>query len=268
MSPKAKILIVDDNAGMRTSLAGVLEDAGYRVYMSPDGSHALSQLMGEQFNIVIIDIKLPDISGMKVLEAVKEFNPHIEVIIMTAYAEVDTAVCAMNEGAYAYVVKPFNMEELKVIIGRALYQQRLYLENIRLVEELQQSNAELMQANQELKNTQAQLVQAGKLAAIGQLAAGVSHELNNPLGGILGYSQFILDMEKKKELKKLKSEKLKRIFTYVGYIEKESLRCTKIVANLLKFSRSSKTKIAPLDINQVLEETFIFAQNQLEINRV
>ncbi len=128
--------------------------------------------------------------------------------------------------------------------------------------------AELEHSNRELKNTQEQLVQSGKMAAIGQLAAGVSHELNNPLGGILGYSQFIMEMEKKTGLENITPEKLKNVFTYIGYIEKESQRCKTIVANLLKFSRSSKADIVPLNINQVLEETFTFTRHQLEMHQV
>jgi PAS domain S-box-containing protein len=126
----------------------------------------------------------------------------------------------------------------------------------------------LQKANQELKNTQDQLVQAGKLAAIGQLAAGVSHELNNPLGGILGYAQFILDIAQKNGVENISPEKLKNIFTYIGYIEKESQRCKTIVANLLKFSRASKTDVTLLDINRVLENTFVFTRHQLEMKQV
>ncbi len=124
----------------------------------------------------------------------------------------------------------------------------------------------LEKANQELKETQEQLIQTGKLAAIGQLAAGVSHELNNPLGGILGYSQFILEIGK--EMNDKIPEELKSVFTYVEYIEKESQRCKTIVANLLRFSRSSEDDIAPLDVNRALEDTFTFTRHQLEINKV
>jgi signal transduction histidine kinase len=137
-----------------------------------------------------------------------------------------------------------------------------------LEEKVKERTAELEQANRELKETQEQLVQAGKLAAIGQLAAGVSHELNNPLGGILGYSQFILEIGRKTGLENISPERLKKIFTYVGYIERESQRCKTIVANLLKFSRASETDVVPLDINQVLEETLVFTRHQLEMNQV
>ena len=143
--------------------------------------------------------------------------------------------------------------------------------------ELKQSNEKLRQAYEDLKNssqelqeTQNQLIQAGKLAAIGQLAAGVSHELNNPLGGILGYAQFIMEKAKRKEgLENLTPKELQSIQTYISYIERESQRCKAIVSNLLKFARSTKNdRKAPLDINQVLEDTFTFTKHQLEINQM
>ncbi len=128
---------------------------------------------------------------------------------------------------------------------------------------------ELEQNNDILQSTQAQLVQQEKLASIGQLAAGVSHELNNPLGGILGYAQFIMTKSKhSKGIENLSPQELKNIDTYIGYIEKEALRCKTIIANLLKFSRASTAEITPLDINEILEETIVLTQHQLDIYNI
>ncbi len=127
---------------------------------------------------------------------------------------------------------------------------------------------ELQEANRDLKNTQNQLVQSAKLSAIGQLTAGVSHELKNPLGGILGYAQFIMQKVRKTGAENLNPKELKDIVTYIEYIEKESIRCQSIISSLLKFSRVSTDDISLLNVNQVLEESIVLTQHQLDINEI
>lgn len=121
----------------------------------------------------------------------------------------------------------------------------------------------------DLENSREQLIQQEKMASIGQLAAGVAHELNNPLGGILGYSQFALEKITKKTLKDLSEDDICAYAQYLRDIEYQSQRCKTIVQNLLKFARSS-TRVAfePLDLNSVLNETLVFLRHQTEMNRV
>ncbi len=117
----------------------------------------------------------------------------------------------------------------------------------------------------ELKQTQAQLIQSGKLAAIGQLGAGVAHELNNPVGGILGYAQYLLEKIRKPDFK---AEDFKACEKPLGYIEKEAQRCKTIVENLLKFSRRSPEKLELLNINRVIEDTLAIIGHQLMIKKI
>jgi len=124
----------------------------------------------------------------------------------------------------------------------------------------------LEKTNQELKEAQAQLVQSAKMAAVGQLGAGVAHELNNPLGGILGYAQFILEKFKRPEFS---VDDFKNSSRYIESIEREAFRCKGIVENLLKFSRRPiSIKPEPLDINQSLHETLSIIGHQLKLKNI
>jgi len=184
MPTDATIIVVENETGARVTVCGILEDAGYRVIGFKKGADGLKTIRRSPFDAVITDIKLPDIGGIEILELAKETNPDAAVIIMTDYAGVEPAVDAINQGAYAYFLKPVNPDEIKTAIVNALKQQRLSLENKRLVESLQRSNRLLFEANKELKK-------ANRLTA--EFMAAMSHELRTPLNVIIGFSQLMLD---------------------------------------------------------------------------
>ena len=118
----------------------------------------------------------------------------------------------------------------------------------------------------ELEQIHSQLIQAGKLAAVGELAAGLAHELNNPIGGILGYAQFML--EKMNEGAKAGDPTAKYYSKYMEFITRESQRCKKIIQNLLKFARSSPIELSKLDINVVLADTVDIVQHQIRLEQI
>ena len=178
------ILVVEDEAGTRATLSAILEDAGYEVTGLEKGTEAQEMIRSHSFNVIITDIRLPDVGGLEILELAKEINPDVAVIMMTGYASIETAVNAVNEGAYAYFVKPINPDEIKTTITNALKQQRLSLENKRLVESLQRSNKLLFEANEELKR-------ATQLKS--EFLANMSHELRTPLNVIIGFSELMMD---------------------------------------------------------------------------
>lgn len=121
----------------------------------------------------------------------------------------------------------------------------------------------------DLKKSREQLIQQEKMASVGQLAAGAAHELNNPLAGILGYSQFALEKITKKTLKDLNEDDICAYTQYLKDIEHQSQRCKTIVQNLLKFARSStKVPFEPLDLNSVLKDTLVFLSHQMDMNKI
>ncbi|GAG38949.1 unnamed protein product, partial [marine sediment metagenome] len=123
MSPVTNILVTDDEPATLETLSAALEEMGYRVTTAVKGQEALALIRRQLFNIVIADIKLSDISGLKILEIARELNPETAVIMITGHASIETAVEAINEGAYAYILKPVAMSELETIINNALREQ-------------------------------------------------------------------------------------------------------------------------------------------------
>jgi two-component system, NtrC family, response regulator HydG len=125
----ARILIVDDQEAMRDSLAATLARQGHEVVAATDGPGAISRLSGGRFELMISDLKMPKMSGTELLAEARKIRPEMPVVVMTAFATVSTAVEAMKLGAYDYIQKPFDGEEIKHLVERTLEHNRLRLEN-------------------------------------------------------------------------------------------------------------------------------------------
>ncbi|MDD5451641.1 MAG: sigma-54 dependent transcriptional regulator [Desulfovibrionales bacterium] len=136
MRPCARILVVDDELSMREFFKLMLDSEGYQAECVPNGREAVSLAQKSFYDLVITDIRMPGMDGIEVLKRVKEISPETIVIMISAYATTETAVTAMKQGAYDYIPKPFNVEEIKLIIQKALEKRQLRQENDRLKEEL------------------------------------------------------------------------------------------------------------------------------------
>lgn len=139
MIEKTKILVADDEEGMRSSLVDWLREDGYDVFAVEDGFKAIDKVKSEYWDILLVDLKMPGMDGIEVLREVSKIKKDIPVIIITAYATVDTAVQSMKEGAYDYIVKPIDPEELSLCIKKIIEHQKLVRENILLKKELAKS---------------------------------------------------------------------------------------------------------------------------------
>lgn len=133
-----KILVIDDEERMCKIIKAALETKGIEVKTAYDGSSALELFAKESFDIIVTDLRMPGIDGLSVLNKVKAKSLQTEVILITAYATAQTAVEAMKQGAYDYIIKPFEMAELRLKIQRILEQKKLKEENIQLRHELTQ----------------------------------------------------------------------------------------------------------------------------------
>ncbi|MEO1087687.1 MAG: response regulator, partial [Acidobacteriota bacterium] len=136
MSPK--VLVVDDEASMIEFLRLFFEEEGYSVQTAGSVTEARSKIAGDRFDLVLSDILMPDGNGLELLREIKEASPHTAVIMMTAYTSTKSAVEAMKLGAYTYVSKPFDVDELKVTARGALEKTDLETENVYLRRELEQ----------------------------------------------------------------------------------------------------------------------------------
>jgi two-component system response regulator HydG len=136
MSEKPRILVVDDEESHRIMLRAVLKDEGYEVVEAADGSEAVRAVEQEPFDLVLLDVRMKTMDGIEALTEIRKISSLIPVLIMTAYASVKTAVEALKAGAFDYLTKPLDIEELKVLIEKALELYHLREENLTLKERL------------------------------------------------------------------------------------------------------------------------------------
>lgn len=165
-SEPIKILIIDDEQGILDLLSFELRSRGYEVVAVTNGQEGLEKIKKENFNIVISDVKMPKINGLQVLEIIKKINPSIEVIMTTGFGTIDIAVDCMKKGAYDFISKPYNLDELFSHIEKAYEKQRLSLE-ITSLKELHKLKSEFL--------------------------AATSHELRTPMNAIIGYTALMLE---------------------------------------------------------------------------
>lgn len=136
MSEKARILVVDDERSMQEFLEIFFRREGYDVVTAGDCGSALLAIDSDDFDVVISDVQMPDHSGLDLLRTIKQTSPETVVIMITAFATTEAAIAAMKEGAYDYVTKPFKVDELRLVVEKALEKKILTQENRRLRSEL------------------------------------------------------------------------------------------------------------------------------------
>lgn len=230
------ILIVDDDKSTGATLLAILRRAGHQGQWVTTGADAAQvaldyQTSGRQLHAALIDVRLPDTSGLDVLRGVKSMHPEVGAVIMTGYADTMTAIHAINDGAFAYVQKPYNIDEIKAILARIAERQKLVRDKreatVLLETTVAQRTLELRHANLQLLETIKKLQAADAVKS--KFVAMVSHELRTPLTIIMGFSETIM--------RKVGVIEVAQMQSYAKVIHSSSMRLSRLIEDMLNLSR-------------------------------
>lgn len=237
-APPFTVLVIDDDPDTRENLWDILEMSGYGVETAGTASELRLRENWEHIGAVVLDRRLPDASAETLLPELKRFAPHADVLIVTGYADVQSAIAAFRLGAADYIVKPIEAGELLARIGRIE-------EAVKTRRALQEAQAAREQALIELRSTTQQLWQSARLAGVGELAAGIAHELNNPLGIVHLRLESILNHTPPDDPRRPALE----------VIDSEVERMARLVASLLQFSRPGRDQVSTVDLPSEMRRT-------------
>lgn len=232
------ILVIDDEESMRDSCKQILVKDGYRVETASDGKTGLEKIRELRSELVLIDLKMPGLSGMEVLEKTREIDPNIISVVITDYATVESAVEAMKRGAYDFLPKPFTPDELRIIIRRGLERRKLILEASKLREEKRKIEEHFITM--------------------------VTHQLRSPLVTVQQYFEAILGLMPGETSIKIR-EMIKRSRDRINGL----LRLIDDWLNMARIdSGELATKFKPLNLRPILSEIVTFMQPLANEKRV
>jgi len=272
-----RVLVVDDEEQVRNLLSNYL-GASYQCSKAASADEALQLLAAEPYALVIADVVMPGRNGIELLREITARYPDVMVVMVSAIARTQRVLDAVRLGAYDYILKPCDLDVLSMTVERAL-ERRALLRAARYYKvDLERRNEELRRSKAELESLQAQIIQNEKMASLGQLAAGVAHELNNPAGFLYGnmemlgelvrglerllafYETVPLGGEEATRASAIKDEidyehTLADLRSIVGDCHDGAGRIRDVVQNLRTFSRLDEAEFKKVDIHEGIDST-------------
>ena len=254
---KPNLLLVEDDVSLSKALQMTFSIEGYDTKAVNSVIEALEELKKQYYHIVVTDLKLNGLNGTDLIAAIRRIDPGIVIIVITGYANIDSVLTAIRHHVYQYLRKPVEPDDLITAVNRAWEKQKL-----KWLSEKQKK--ELEKANKEIKETANQLIQAEKLSVLGELSAGVAHELNQPLNVIKIIGQtLLLDANQDRYEKDQFCEDIKDIVNQVD-------KMAEIIDHMRLFTRRSEgTSLSfIININDIIKEVFKFLDQQLKVNNI
>jgi two-component system NtrC family sensor kinase len=273
MKYRPDLLVLDDERESVRALKSFLENEGFRVLPAYSGQEALDLISSNKIDVILADIKMESMDGVEVLVRAKKLYPDIEGIMITAYKDQELAVKALRAGALDYIIKPINLEELLFAVNRALERINLNRNVLYRTRELKISSGIISKMNEELEKRiqekakelaqiQGQLFQTSKLATLGEMAAGMAHEMNQPLGAISLIARHIRKMKDKGNLSDAEIEHA------LMDIESSVKRMAKVIQHIRTFARQDTFKFIRVNVNETIDSALSLLQEQLRLHEI
>ncbi len=231
-SPHARILIVDDEAAQMEALCLTLRDQGYQTTGFTSSRAALASVVPGAYDLLVADLMMPELDGIRLLEATRNVDPNVVGIIMTGEGTIDSAVEAMKAGALDYILKPFRLSVILPVLARALSVRRLHLENVRLERRVKERTMELEAANRELE----------------AYSTSVSHDLRAPLRHVLGFLGFALEAGREQMSTGIREDLESAVAA--------ARKMDQLISDLLAYSKTGRAAInlSPVDLGDLVAE--------------